>query len=117
MLRFSTIGAIYESNRYALIARLEQHPVKVKDYGIVKDDKTSLIKAFTLANEECDLLISCGGVSVGDADYVKEILDELGHINFWKVAIKPGKPFAFGKLEHAWFCGLLRQSCIFLCNL
>ncbi|WP_158970255.1 gephyrin-like molybdotransferase Glp [Paraglaciecola sp. L3A3] len=99
-------GAIYESNRYALQALLEDYPVKVIDYGIVKDDKTSLRKVFFQADQDCDLVLSCGGVSVGDADYVKDILQELGEINFWKVAIKPGKPFAFGKLKQAWFCGL-----------
>ena len=81
-------------------------PVEVLDLGIVKDDKISLRSAFTKADQDCDLVICCGGVSVGDADYVKEILTELGNVNFWKVAIKPGKPFAFGQLSHAWFCGL-----------
>jgi molybdopterin molybdotransferase len=100
------IGAIYESNRFALNALLAEFPVEVIDLGIIKDDKPSLRAAFTHADSECDLVISCGGVSVGDADYVKEILAELGNVNFWKVAIKPGKPFAFGQLKQAWFCGL-----------
>ena len=103
-------GAIYESNRFALTALLNVFPVVLFDFGIVKDDKIDLKAAFQQAGSHCDLVLSCGGVSVGDADYVKEILDELGTINFWKVAIKPGKPFAFGKLRgqvsHAWFCGL-----------
>ncbi|WP_339723260.1 molybdopterin molybdotransferase MoeA [uncultured Paraglaciecola sp.] len=99
-------GAIYESNRVALNALLADFPVDVVDLGIVKDDKPSLRDAFRQADKNCDLVISCGGVSVGEADYVKDILSELGTINFWKVAIKPGKPFAFGKLSNAWFCGL-----------
>jgi molybdopterin molybdotransferase len=111
-------GAIYESNRYALTALLKTFPVVLFDFGIVKDDKIDLRAAFEQAGNHCDLVLSCGGVSVGDADYVKEILDELGTINFWKVAIKPGKPFAFGQLRgkvtgqisgqinNAWFCGL-----------
>jgi molybdopterin molybdotransferase len=99
-------GAIYESNRFALNALLADFPVKVVDLGIIRDDKPSLRAAFLQADSECDLVISCGGVSVGDADYVKDILTELGNINFWKVAIKPGKPFAFGQLDHALFCGL-----------
>jgi molybdopterin molybdotransferase len=99
-------GAIYESNRFALNSLLADFPVEVIDLGIINDDKPSLRSAFTKADSECDLVISCGGVSVGDADYVKEILSDLGNINFWKVAIKPGKPFAFGQLGHAWFCGL-----------
>ena len=99
-------GAIYESNRYALTALLNSFPVVVFDFGIVKDDKIALKAVFEQAGSHCDLVLSCGGVSVGEADYVKEILDDLGSIDFWKVAIKPGKPFAFGQLSHAWFCGL-----------
>jgi molybdopterin molybdotransferase len=103
-------GAIYESNRYALTALLDTFPVVLFDFGIVKDDKMELKAVFEQAGSHCDVVLSCGGVSVGDADYVKEILDEVGTINFWKVAIKPGKPFAFGQLRgqlsNAWFCGL-----------
>jgi molybdopterin molybdotransferase len=99
-------GGIYESNRYALHAMLSQMGANVVDFGIVKDDKASIREAFVQADALCDVVISSGGVSVGDADYVKEVLDQIGQINFWKVAIKPGKPFAFGKLNKAWFCGL-----------
>ncbi|MFT2090761.1 gephyrin-like molybdotransferase Glp [Paraglaciecola sp. 2405UD69-4] len=101
-----TKGAIFESNRYALTALLKSFAVEVFDFGIIKDNKQELRTTFAQAGEHCDLVLSCGGVSVGEADYVKDILDELGSINFWKVAIKPGKPFAFGKLKDAWFCGL-----------
>jgi molybdopterin molybdotransferase len=99
-------GGIYESNRYALHAMLKQMGADVIDFGIVKDDKASIHEAFVQADTLCDVVISSGGVSVGDADYVKEVLEQIGQINFWKVAIKPGKPFAFGKLDKAWFCGL-----------
>jgi molybdopterin molybdotransferase len=99
-------GAIYESNRYAISALLKTFPVVLFDFGIVKDNKEDLKAVFEQAGNHCDLVLSCGGVSVGDADYVKEILDDLGSISFWKVAIKPGKPFAFGQLGNAWFCGL-----------
>ncbi|MEP2650901.1 MAG: gephyrin-like molybdotransferase Glp, partial [Paraglaciecola sp.] len=99
-------GAIYESNRYALSALLHSFPVEVLDFGIIKDNKEELRTTFEQAGNHCDLVLSCGGVSVGEADYVKDILDELGTINFWKVAIKPGKPFSFGQLGNAWFCGL-----------
>ncbi|WP_306022570.1 gephyrin-like molybdotransferase Glp [Paraglaciecola sp.] len=99
-------GAIYESNSYALAAQLQSMKMKVLNYGIVADDKTVLRRMFVQADKECDVIISCGGVSVGEADFVKEILAELGQINFWKVAIKPGKPFAFGQLNKAYFCGL-----------
>ncbi|NCP65937.1 MAG: molybdopterin molybdotransferase MoeA [Paraglaciecola sp.] len=101
-----TPGAIFETNSYALHALLQDLNVEVLNYGIVGDDKDSLRQAFNTADQQCDLVISCGGVSVGDADFVKDILAELGNINFWKVAIKPGKPFAFGRLRQAWFCGL-----------
>lgn len=101
-----TEGAIYESNRYALHAMLEELGIQVQDMGIVSDNKDALRATFLAADQSADLVISSGGVSVGDADYVKDILDELGQVNFWKVAIKPGKPFAFGRLKHAWFCGL-----------
>ncbi|WP_289030304.1 molybdopterin molybdotransferase MoeA [uncultured Paraglaciecola sp.] len=99
-------GAIYESNRYALTALLSTFAVEIFDFGIIKDNKEQLKTTFEQAGSHCDLVISCGGVSVGEADYVKEILDQLGQINFWKVAIKPGKPFAFGQLNNALFCGL-----------
>ena len=99
-------GAIYESNSYALSAMLQAQHIKVINYGIVKDQLASLREVFQRADAQCDVVISCGGVSVGDADFVKDILAEAGHINFWKVAIKPGKPFAFGRLTKAWFCGL-----------
>ncbi|MGC6733000.1 molybdopterin-binding protein, partial [Escherichia coli] len=61
---------------------------------------------FKTADAQAELVISSGGVSVGEADYTKQILDEIGEIGFWKLAIKPGKPFAFGRLHNAWFCGL-----------
>jgi molybdopterin molybdotransferase len=99
-------GGIYESNRFALTAMLEDLGIIVIDLGIVTDDKNALRKAFSDADQQADLVISSGGVSVGEADFVKEILAEMGEVNFWKVAIKPGKPFAFGKLNSAWFCGL-----------
>ncbi|WP_340680168.1 gephyrin-like molybdotransferase Glp [Paraglaciecola sp.] len=99
-------GAIYESNSFALAAMLENLKIKVINYGIAKDEIASLRDVFKRADSECDLVVSCGGVSVGDADFVKDILAESGRINFWKVAIKPGKPFAFGRLSQAWFCGL-----------
>src|SRR5690606_7316228 len=91
---------------YALSAMLENQHIQVINYGIVKDDLACLREIFKRADGECDVVISCGGVSVGDADFVKDILAEAGQINFWKVAIKPGKPFAFGRLANAWFCGL-----------
>ncbi|WP_062065110.1 molybdopterin molybdotransferase MoeA [Cellvibrio sp. OA-2007] len=97
---------IYDSNRPLLCALLQRLAVEVKDVGIVADDLPALRTAFTQAMQWADLVISSGGVSVGDADYTKAVLAELGEIDFWKIAMKPGKPFAFGRLGAGWFVGL-----------
>ncbi|KFK95638.1 MULTISPECIES: molybdopterin molybdotransferase MoeA [unclassified Serratia (in: enterobacteria)] len=99
-------GQIYDTNRFAVRLMLEQLGCTVIDLGIIPDDQPALRAAFNRADSEADVVISSGGVSVGEADYTKQMLDELGQVGFWKLAIKPGKPFAFGKLQHAWFCGL-----------
>lgn len=85
---------------------LEQLGCEVINLGIIADDPEKLRAAFIEADQSADVVISSGGVSVGEADYTKTILEELGEIGFWKLAIKPGKPFAFGQLKHSWFCGL-----------
>ncbi|CAH6635496.1 molybdopterin molybdotransferase MoeA [Pseudocitrobacter vendiensis] len=99
-------GQIYDTNRLAVHLMLEQLGCEVINLGIIRDDPEQLRQTFIKADSEADVVISSGGVSVGEADYTKTILDELGEIGFWKLAIKPGKPFAFGKLSHSWFCGL-----------
>lgn len=99
-------GQIYDTNRFAVRLMLEQLGCDVDDLGIVRDDPRTLRDAFRQADSGADLVISSGGVSVGEADYTKQILEDLGNIDFWQLAIKPGKPFAFGKLQNAWFCGL-----------
>ncbi len=99
-------GQIYESNRTGTRALLAAEPVIITDYGIVADDKAALSDVFSKAAKEQDLVISSGGVSVGDADFVKELVASQGDIAFWKIAIKPGKPFAFGSLGDAVFCGV-----------
>ncbi len=99
-------GKIFDSNRPLLLALLQRLNVTIKDLGIIADNPDQLRNTFLNADEWADVIISTGGVSVGDADYTKTVLDELGEINFWKVAIKPGKPFAFGKLKNSWFFGL-----------
>lgn len=93
-------GCLYDSNRFVIAAILKRLGCDVLNLGIIKDDPAALKQAFEKACDECDAVISSGGVSVGEADYTKDILDELGEINFWKLAIKPGKPFAFGKISH-----------------
>lgn len=97
---------IYDSNRFTLTAMLQRLNVDIIDLGHIADDPDALESAFQQAMRSADLVISSAGVSVGDADHTKNTLAKLGHIEFWKIAIKPGKPFAFGRLGDAWFCGL-----------
>jgi len=99
-------GDIYESNSFVLAAMLKTLHVDLIDFGIISDDFEAIKAAFISADEQADAVISSGGVSVGDADYTKTVLDELGEIGFWKIAMKPGKPFAFGKLANSVFFGL-----------
>lgn len=99
-------GDIYDSNRIALRAMLHNLGVKVIDYGIIKDQPELIRQALVKAASETDAIITSGGVSVGDADYIKQILEEVGRIGFWKLAIKPGKPFAFGQINDCPFFGL-----------
>ncbi|WP_331346634.1 gephyrin-like molybdotransferase Glp [Cellvibrio sp. UBA7661] len=101
-----SVGKIYDSNRPLLLALLQRLAVDIKDIGIVADEPVLLRDAFTTAADWADVVISTGGVSVGDADYTRTVLAEIGKIDFWKIAIKPGKPFAFGKLGKGWFFGL-----------
>jgi molybdenum cofactor synthesis domain-containing protein len=94
-------GQIYDTNRLAVHLMLEQLGCEVINLGIIPDDPEKLRAAFIEADKSADVVISSGGVSVGEADYTKTMLEELGEIAFWKLAIKPGKPFAFGKLSTA----------------
>lgn len=99
-------GQIYDSNRYTIYGMLSQLGVELIDMGVIPDDRTAIENAFTTAASLADAVITSGGVSVGEADYVKETLDKLGEINFWKISMKPGKPLAFGKVNDAVFIGL-----------
>ncbi|KKO47050.1 molybdopterin molybdenumtransferase [Arsukibacterium ikkense] len=99
-------GHIYDSNRYVMAAMLQRLGVEVLDLGLLPDNVDAIEQAFIQAMTEADVLITSAGVSVGEADFTRQILQKLGQINFWQVAIKPGKPFAFGKLNHCWFFGL-----------
>ena len=99
-------GDIYNSNAPALIQMLSNLNVDIIDYGIVQDDPELFRQAFSRADRDCDFVLTSGGVSVGEADYTRDILQELGTIEFWKLAIKPGKPFAFGHLPNSYFIGL-----------
>lgn len=99
-------SAIYDSNRFTLKLLLTQLNCQIIDLGIIADDPNLIKQSLDTASKLADLVITSGGVSVGDADYTKTALAELGEINFWKIAIKPGKPFAFGKIGNTLFCGL-----------
>jgi molybdopterin molybdotransferase len=99
-------GKIYDSNRYALAGLLTDPSYTVTDLGIIPDDKYILTNRLQQAAETHDVIISTGGASVGDADYINEILLKCGEVNFWKIAIKPGKPLAFGKIGECYFFGL-----------
>lgn len=100
------IGDIYDSNRYSLHGMLSQLNVEIIDLGVVRDEQSDLRVAFETAASKADLVITTGGVSVGEADFVKGIVEEMGKIHIWKIAMKPGRPVTFGELDEAVFFGL-----------
>ena len=99
-------GLIYDSNRYLLFGLLSELPVQIKDMGVVKDNEEILVKKLKECAKVSDIIITTGGVSVGDADYIKSALKKVGKVNFWKIAIKPGRPLAYGKINNTSFFGL-----------
>ncbi len=99
-------GQIYDSNRYTIHAMLERLGCEVLDLGVVADDPKLLEDAFEQAAAAADVVITSGGVSVGEADFVKELLNKLGEVVFWKIAMKPGRPLAYGRVSGAHFFGL-----------
>lgn len=99
-------GQIYDSNRYTLFGMLKRLDVEMQDMGVVPDQPQALKQALEQAAKNADVVMTSGGVSVGDADYVKAMLAELGEVDFWKIAMKPGRPLAFGKIANALFFGL-----------
>lgn len=99
-------GQIYDSNRYLLDSLLKQANHRVTDLGVIKDDSQLIEHTISSAAGKFDVLISTGGASVGDADFIKQTLEKCGQVNFWKLAIKPGKPLAFGKIDDCLFFGL-----------
>jgi len=92
-------GSIYESNRALISSLLSSNAVDVIDIGIVKDSMDALREAFA-KSAKADLIVSSGGVSVGDADYVRPVLEETGTLHMWKIAMKPGRPLTFGMLQN-----------------
>jgi molybdopterin molybdotransferase len=99
-------GTIYNSNRFVLSALLRRLDCEVSDYGIVPDQREATVKALQHAAGEHDLILTSGGVSVGEEDHIKPAVEQLGSLDLWQIAIKPGKPFAYGKVATAHFIGL-----------
>ena len=99
-------GQIYESNRFALARVMSGLPVEIADLGRLPDDPEATRKALARAAEDADIVVTSGGVSVGDADYVRDAVQEVGRLDFWKIALKPGKPLAVGRIGRADFFGL-----------
>ncbi|HDR1414948.1 molybdopterin molybdotransferase MoeA [Pasteurella multocida] len=99
-------GQIYDTNRFTIQLLLEKLNCEILDFGLLPDNEQEFEKAFIEAQQQANLVITSGGVSVGEADFTKKVLEKVGQVNFWKIAMKPGKPFAFGRLKNAWFCGL-----------
>jgi len=99
-------GQIHDSNRYTIQAMLARLGADTIDMGVIGDDPAAIERAFSEAAGAADVVITSGGVSVGEADYVKQILSKLGEVLFWKVAMKPGRPLAYGRVGQAHFFGL-----------
>ena len=99
-------GEVYDSNRYTLFGMLSALGVELTDVGVVRDDPALLEKAFKSAAEKADVVITTGGVSVGEADFTRELMAKLGEVLFWKIAMRPGRPMAFGRIGNAFLFGL-----------
>ena len=99
-------GEIYDSNRYSLYGMLTRLGVEIRDLGVVPDDPTALEAALSQAAADCDVVITTGGVSVGEADFIKGLLERLGEMQLWKIAMKPGRPLTFGRIGNAAYFGL-----------
>ena len=98
-------GEIYDSNRYTVHGMLARLGVEAIDMGVVRDDPAALEKAFLIASKQ-DVIITTGGVSVGEADFIKQMMAKLGEVLFWKIAMRPGRPMAFGRIGNAFLFGL-----------
>ena len=99
-------GEIYDSNRYTVHGMLARLGILAIDMGVVRDDPEALEKAFRRASQIADVVITTGGVSVGEADFIKQMMAKLGEVLFWKIAMRPGRPMAFGKVGNAFLFGL-----------
>lgn len=99
-------GHVYDSNRYTLYGMLARLEVEIIDMGVVRDDPKLLENALHEAAASADVILTSGGVSVGEADFMKQLLNQLGQVVFWKIAMKPGRPLAYGKIGNAHYFGL-----------
>jgi len=99
-------GAVYDSNRYTVFGLLKRLGCDVMDLGVVRDDPQLLEAAFRQAAHQCDAIITSGGVSVGEADFTKAMMKKLGDVAFWKIAMRPGRPMAVGRVGSAVLFGL-----------
>lgn len=99
-------GETYDANRAMLLGLIEGLPCRVVDYGILPDQAAAVADALGKAAAECDVLITSGGASRGDEDHVVRTVERLGQLHFWQIAVKPGRPLAFGRLGRAVFVGL-----------
>jgi molybdopterin molybdotransferase len=99
-------GQIYDSNRYTLHGMLRRLGVDLIDMGVVGDSPQALEEAMRIAGESADAIISSGGVSVGEADFTRQVMAKLGDVAFWKIAMRPGRPMAFGRVGDACYFGL-----------
>jgi molybdopterin molybdotransferase len=99
-------GEVYDSNRYTLHGMLARLGVELIDMGVVRDAPDLLERAFRQAADKADAVITTGGVSVGEADFVRQLMNKLGEVLFWKIAMRPGRPMAFGKIGNAFLFGL-----------
>jgi molybdopterin molybdotransferase len=98
-------GQVYDSNRYTLHGMLSRLGAEIVDLGVVRDDVEALERAFVLASEH-DAIVTTGGVSVGEADFIRRLMGKLGEVLFWKIAMRPGRPMAFGRIGNAFLFGL-----------
>ncbi len=99
-------GHIYDSNRALIRALIRTLPIEVTDYGVIADDADRIRAVLDTAAHDADLIVTSGGVSVGDADYVTQTVESLGALDFWRINMKPGKPLAFGRVGNSAFLGL-----------
>ncbi|MBY0341400.1 MAG: molybdopterin molybdotransferase MoeA, partial [Rhodocyclaceae bacterium] len=99
-------GEVYDSNRYTMWGVLTRLGCDIIDMGVIPDDPVKLEAAFKSASENADVILTSGGVSVGEADFTKQMMTRMGEVLFWKIAMKPGRPMAFGRIGKAWLFGL-----------